>query len=122
MIRVYKDPWFDRVIMALIFISTITLAFESPLNDPEGQVTRILNYIDYVMSAIFLIECFIKIIAVGFLFNGKSSYLRSPWNVLDFIIVCASVLSIIFVNLNLSFIKSLRILRILRPLRLISRN
>lgn len=74
------------------------------------------------MSGAFLIECIMKIIALGFLFSGSTSYLRNPENILDFVIVVASMLSIIFVNLDLSFIKSLRILRILRPLRLISRN
>lgn len=32
-----------------------------------------------------------KIIAYGFIINGKESYLRSFWNILDFFIVVVSV-------------------------------
>ena len=34
--RMYRNPWFDRIIMSLICISTLTLAFESPLDNPNG--------------------------------------------------------------------------------------
>jgi hypothetical protein len=35
-----------------------------------------------------------KIIAFGFLFNEQSSYLRNPWNLIDFIIILISVIAI----------------------------
>ena len=74
------------------------------------------------MTSAFTFEMIVKIIAKGFAFAGKDSYIREPWNILDFIIVSSALLSIIASNLNIGFFKSLRILRILRPLRLISRN
>lgn len=36
--------------------------------------------------AIFTVECVLKIIAFGFILH-KGSYLRSGWNILDFIVV-----------------------------------
>lgn len=77
------------------------------------------------MTAIFFLEMLTKILALGLICNGEESYLRSGFNFLDFVIVLSAVFSLLFSNvigLKLSFLKALRMLRILRPLRLISRN
>lgn len=37
----------------------------------------------------------VKILGLGFIFNGKKSYLRDIWNILDFIIVMSSYLTLI---------------------------
>lgn len=62
---------FDWIILVFICISTINLAIESPLDDPKSTKVITLEYIDYVMTAIFIFEAVLKIIAFGFLFNGK---------------------------------------------------
>jgi hypothetical protein len=75
------------------------------------------------MTVLFACESFFKIIAYGFLINGKSSYLRNVWNFVDFIIVVSSIISICLVNSKkLHIIKVFRLLRVLRPIRMISRN
>ena len=81
-----------------------------------------MNKIDIFMTSAFALEMVLKIIAYGFAFAGRDSYIRVPWNILDFIIVTSAILSILADDLNISFFKSLRILRILRPLRIIARN
>ena len=73
------------------------------------------------MTSAFTFEMIVKIFARGFAFAGKDSYIREPWNILDFTIVGSALLSILAADLNIEFLKSLRILRMLRPLRLISR-
>ena len=123
--KLMTNPWFDRVILVFIFISTILLALETPLTDPNSRLVQVLGYIDLFMTSFFLLEMMTKIFALGLACNGKDSYLRSAWNILDFIIVLSAVFSMLFSNfigLKLSFLKALRMLRILRPLRLISRN
>lgn len=119
---IYSHPFFDRFILILIGISTLTLAFESPLDNPKGFKVTILTYIDYVMSSFFFCECITKLIALGFIACGNNSYIRNPWNILDFTIVCSALLSMVFVNVDLKAIKSLRILRVLRPLRIVAKN
>ena len=74
------------------------------------------------MTAAFTLECAINIIVHGFLFNGPTSYLRDSWNVLDFIIVIFSLVSIATVGLQLEILKIFRMLRVLRPLRVLKRN
>lgn len=44
--------------------------------------------LEYIFLIIFSIECFLKIVAYGFLFHADA-YLRNCWNILDF--VCVSV-------------------------------
>jgi len=119
---IYTHPFFDRFILTLIGISTLTLAFETPLDNPKGFKVTILTYIDYVMSSFFFCECITKLIALGFIACGPNSYIRNPWNILDFTIVLSALVSMIFVNVDLKAIKSLRILRVLRPLRIVAKN
>lgn len=111
---------FERMIILLIILSTLTLAFEEPLQDPESDKIRVIKLIDVVMTCVFTLEALLKIIALGFLFNKKHSYLRNSWNVLDFCIVVFALVSM-SIDTDISFIKVLRVARILRPLRLIQR-
>ena len=100
------------------------LILESPLNDPKSQKADILYYIDCVVTALFTFELIFKVIVLGFLLNGKESYIRNPWNIMDFIIVAISLISITFrdAGSKLSVLKTLRMMRVARPLRMISRN
>jgi uncharacterized membrane protein len=75
------------------------------------------------MTACFTLEMSSKIIVYGFVFNGKQSYLRVSWNILDFMIVSSALVSLNpNMGKNLKVLKTLRILRVLRPLRMISKN
>ena len=64
----------------------------------------------------------IKVIVYGFMLNGKDAYMKNGWNIMDFIIVTFSLISIAFSDIDLEVFKALRIMRVLRPLRMISRN
>ncbi len=88
--------YFDPFIMSLIFISTILMAVDSPLNDPDSTLSQVLNIIDIVITSFFVMESVTKIIAYGFIFNGPESYLRISWNIMDFIIVIFSVSYLLF--------------------------
>jgi hypothetical protein len=58
----------------------------------------------------------LKVLAMGFAFK-QHSYLRDPWNVLDFVVV---VVGWIGTFLNGGNISAIRTIRILRPLRTIN--
>jgi hypothetical protein len=64
----------------------------------------------------------VRIIANGLVLNGKKSYLRDKWHIIDFIIVLFSVFSLLPFFSKYSFFKILRAARLFRPLRIISRN
>ena len=113
---------FKLLILLLIIVSSIILALEDPLGDPNGERAEILFYLDITATCLFILEAVLKIIAYGFVCNGKSSYLCNGWDILDFIIVLLSSVSIAANSTNIKSFKALRMLRVLRPLRVISRN
>ena len=91
---IVTNKYFEYFINIVIIISSIELALENPLNDPNGKMQTILFYIDLATTIIFSLEAILKIIAFGFTLNGKTSYLRNLWNMLDFIIVILSIISL----------------------------
>ena len=74
------------------------------------------------MTVAFTVELMINVIMRGFMFNGVNSYMKDSWNVLDFLIVLFSLISLAAVNLDLEILKVFRMLRVLRPLRVLKRN
>lgn len=114
---------FEYAIIALICLSSITLALDSPTLDPESTMKKILNVLDTIFVVLFALEAMAKICVYGFLLNGKSSYLRNPWNILDFIIVVVGIILFIWKDTEqLTSLRGLRVLRALRPIRVASRN
>ena len=113
--------WFDRFIIALILINSISIA----IYDYSGvykDYNLILGIISEIIAGFFLIEFILKIFALGF-FNGKKTYLRSGWHIIDFSIVMLSLFEwaviIFFPESNSIDLKSLRMIRVLRPLKFI---
>lgn len=121
-VRVVEHENFDNAILFLIMFSTLCLCWESPLFDPKDAQADNLYYIDIVVTILFTFEMVFKIIVFGFAINGKESYIRSAWNLMDFVIVASSFVSLSLRGSNVSALKMLRMLRVLRPLRMISRN
>ncbi len=74
------------------------------------------------MTFMFTGEVIIKVISKGFLLNGKKSYLRSAANILDFVIVAFALIDISVTGVDLSFIKIIRMAKLVRPMRLVFRN
>ena len=94
-------------------VSSLLLCLETPLDDPNGVRIIILENTNFAISLIFLGEVIVKSIAFGFLFNGPDSYLRDGWNIIDFLIAVSSMAA--------TFIKVIRLIKVLRPLRMVSR-
>ena len=86
-----KNKFFEYFILAMIVLSSVQLALENPLNNPEGKLVDILFVLDIILTIIFSLEAAFKIVAFGFVFNGKDSYIRNYWNIMDFIVVLFSV-------------------------------
>lgn len=76
--------------------------------------------IDLGFSVVFMLECAIKVIAMGFIVHDNS-YLRDSWNCLDFLIVVISIVGLLPMGGGGSSVKVLRTFRILRPLRSVNK-
>lgn len=70
----------------------------------------------FVFLAIYSAEMVIKIIAKGFALN-KYTYLRNPWNWLDFVVITSGYATI---GLDVGNLAGLRTFRVLRALKTVS--
>lgn len=77
-----------------------------------------MQIFDDIIFAFFSLEMSIKMVAMGV--YGKNTYLADSWNRLDFFIVLSGALEycLHMENLNLT---AIRTIRVLRPLRAINR-
>jgi hypothetical protein len=116
-----SHDYFDNSVLVLIIISSISLAIDNPLIDPNSDLKYILTILDLIMTFLFFSEMLLKILSTGFIFQ-KKAYLKNGWNILDFIIVLISLVTLFGTGDNqFRIFKSLRTFRALRPLRMISR-
>ncbi|GLD66698.1 voltage-dependent P/Q-type calcium channel subunit alpha-1A-like protein, partial [Lates japonicus] len=105
------------MILATIIANCIVLALEQHL--PDGDKTPLSERLDDTepyFIGIFCFESGIKILALGFALH-KNSYLRNGWNVMDFVVVLTGILSTVGSDFDL---RTLRAVRVLRPLKLVS--
>lgn len=114
---IVANAGFDRFILLLISVSSLALALDSPLRDPDSTMAVFLGKVERVMTGLFVVEMMLKICAHGFLLM-RGAYLRNSWNVLDFVVVVISMFQLFTDDTgNLKSLRSLRALRALRPLR-----
>ena len=107
------NPWFDRIVLAVIVINCVFLALDNEIQ----FISDSSALIDNVFLIIYTIEMTLKIIAMGFVMKPHS-YLRDGWNILDFTVVFLGWLSQM-IN-GAGDIAAIRVIRLLRPLRTIN--
>lgn len=144
--QILNHDLFEVGITILVCVSCISLALDSPLNDPNSLLDKRLYYIDLVVTVIFTVEMLLKIIVFGafqkrteseayfrngwkysfFLCTFSMLFLLSllyngvlGWDNLDFFVVVVSLLSTF--SSDGKSIGVLRALRSLRPLKIIQR-
>ena len=71
----------------IILFNTITLSmFDYSDRNSKGQNNKLIDIFSMCFSIVYTIEALLRIIALGFVVH-KKSYLRDPWNLIDFIVV-----------------------------------
>lgn len=93
-------------------------AYDYDDREDKTDWNRFSGRAEKVFTYIFIVEFVIKIVAMGFIWH-RNSYLRDPWNWLDFTVVCTGI-SELFTDGADTGITALRALRVLRPLRSIN--
>ena len=81
---------------------------------------KTLTLLDVILNILFLIEMLLKMFALGLIMH-KHSYLRSGWNILDFVIVIVSFVAMASGGGSVKALRAMRSLRALRPLRAVNR-
>ncbi|XP_067382522.1 voltage-dependent L-type calcium channel subunit alpha-1D isoform X2 [Channa argus] len=116
-------------------VSAYAMGVTKPYPDDDSNATNHqLEQVEYVFLVIFTVETFTKILAYGLVMH-PSAYIRSGWNLLDFVIVIVGLFSVIAEAMTDHKpgeahhaagkpggldVKALRAFRVLRPLRLVS--
>lgn len=72
----------------------------------------------YIFLAIYSLESLIKCVAKGFILNNYT-YLRSPWNWLDFLVILSGYLTSFIEMGNLAGLRTFRVLRALKTISIL---
>uniref|UniRef100_A0A7N8YG32 Sodium channel protein n=1 Tax=Mastacembelus armatus TaxID=205130 RepID=A0A7N8YG32_9TELE len=99
---------FNVVIMCTILTNCAFMTLDKP---PDWS-----KNVEYTFTAIYTFESLVKILARGFCI-GKFTFLRDPWNWLDF---CVIVMAYVTEIVNLGNFSVLRTFRVLRAFKAIS--
>ena len=75
----------------ITILSSIQLALDNPLNDPDKILSKLLLIVDYILTCIFGIEAILKIIANGLIQSGSRSYMRDATNIIDLLLLLITV-------------------------------
>uniref|UniRef100_A0A8D3ECF9 Sodium channel protein n=1 Tax=Scophthalmus maximus TaxID=52904 RepID=A0A8D3ECF9_SCOMX len=100
----------SMIIMCTILTNCIFMTFSDP---PEWS-----KQVEYTFTGIYTFESLTKIVARGFCIDGFT-FLRDPWNWLDFMVISMAYITE-FVNLgNVSALRTFRVLRALKTISVI---
>eukprot|EP00760_Papus_ankaliazontas_P025843 PhM_4_TR2892/c0_g1_i1/m.101635 len=111
--RTVKHRYFTRFILFAIALNSITLGLDQPGVTNPRWLDDTLRITEIVFTVVFTLEMVLKVVSYGFVLH-RGAYLRSGWNVMDFVIV---VLSIVAITGSVQNVSMLRLFRVLRPLR-----
>jgi hypothetical protein len=105
---------FDHFIIFLIALNSIMLGIKDYGDtENESKLNQFVDVSDLVFVSFFTLECAIKVIGMGFIFE-KKSYLREASNWLDFVVVVCSLMTEIP---EFKSVSGMRTFRLMRPLR-----
>ncbi|XP_048366458.1 sodium channel protein type 4 subunit alpha-like [Sphaerodactylus townsendi] len=112
-IKVLVHPLFTLLIILTILTNCVFMCLSE---SPETTESRWSKYVEYTFTGIYTFESIIKILARGFCLN-EFTFLRDPWNWLDFSVI---VMAFVGEFANLGSVSVLRMFRVLRALKTIS--
>ncbi|XP_072455042.1 sodium channel protein type 5 subunit alpha isoform X2 [Notamacropus eugenii] len=107
-VKILVHSLFSMFIMCTILTNCVFMTQHEP---PPWT-----KYVEYTFTAIYTFESLVKILARGFCLNAFT-FLRDPWNWLDFSVI---VMAYVSENIKLGNLSALRTFRVLRALKTIS--
>jgi len=116
-VRAVSSPAFDNAITLVIVANCAVLAAYDPSKPGSAPQNQASSDSELYFLAAFTVEMVLRVLADGFAMH-PGSYLRDPWNVLDFLVVVIGYLSLAELGAGLG---PVRTVRLLRPLRTVGR-
>ncbi|XP_035175669.1 sodium channel protein type 5 subunit alpha-like isoform X2 [Oxyura jamaicensis] len=108
-----------HILIHSIFVGFITCTVV--LNCASMAVSNLpaeLNWTEHLFTGIYTAEILIKLLARGFVWN-EFTFLRDPWNCLDFVVIIVTYVSICKTSGNVSALRTFRVLRTLKAISVI---
>ncbi|CAF3983562.1 unnamed protein product, partial [Rotaria sordida] len=106
-IRILTHSLFSTLVMLTILTNCVFMTLKNP---PEMN--------EYVFTVIYTLEALTKCIARGFILQ-KYTFLRDPWNWLDFIVITLAYVTF-FIDLgNVAVLRTFRVLRALKTVAVV---
>uniref|UniRef100_H2Y2S0 Sodium channel protein n=1 Tax=Ciona intestinalis TaxID=7719 RepID=H2Y2S0_CIOIN len=111
--------WFNGIVIVTILINCLVMMITG--NDKPQWSEK------HIFTAIYTIEAAVKIVGRGFVLH-RFSYLRDPWNWLDFIVIIAAYVLVIISQTSagdaskissLTFLRAIRVLRVFKTVSVI---
>ncbi|XP_054846869.1 sodium channel protein type 5 subunit alpha isoform X1 [Eublepharis macularius] len=110
-IKILVHSLFSMFIMCTILTNCVFMA--------QREIPQWAKYVEYTFTAIYTFESLVKILARGFCMT-EFTFLRDPWNWLDFSVIVMAYITE-FVDLgNVSALRTFRVLRALKTISVIS--
>ncbi|XP_015688000.1 sodium channel protein type 5 subunit alpha-like [Protobothrops mucrosquamatus] len=116
-IKVLIHSLFTWFIMLTILTNCVFMALSdsSQTNSKENSSSK---YVEYTFTGIYTFECLIKILARGFCLN-EFTFLRDPWNWLDFSVILMAYIGDFIELGNVSVLRMFRVLRALKTISIV---
>ncbi|XP_003505988.1 sodium channel protein type 11 subunit alpha [Cricetulus griseus] len=112
-IRISVHSLFSMLIICTVLINCMFMA-----NSGDGSL--LMEISEYIFTGIYILEAVIKILARGFILD-EFSFLRDPWNWLDFIVIGTAVATCFpGTKVNLSALRTFRVFRALKAISVVS--
>nr|XP_018669384.1 sodium channel protein type 4 subunit alpha B-like isoform X2 [Ciona intestinalis] len=121
-INILVNKWFNGIVIVTILINCLVMMITG--NDKPQWSEK---YVEHIFTAIYTIEAAVKIVGRGFVLH-RFSYLRDPWNWLDFIVIIAAYVLVIISQTSagdaskissLTFLRAIRVLRVFKTVSVI---
>ena len=118
-LEIVRHRFFEPFITVCIVLAVAVLAAED-YHDPHNPRNSYLTYADYVLTGIFTGELLLKVVVRGLVLH-PGAYLRNVWNATDAVVVATSILGLAIHSKDYLVIRSVRLLRLLRSVRAVTR-
>ena len=120
-LKFIKSKLFEVFSLIVILMNCITYILKQNREGEYVSYLDTINQFETTFLVFYLIEMSLKFVSFG-LFVDKHAYFRDGWNILDFFVI----INLVLLNSNVTFglIKDyslLRIIRLMRPLRALTR-
>jgi voltage-gated sodium channel len=111
--RIVESPFFTGFILAVIIANAVVLGLQTY---PEIEERRgdLLNFLNDVFLAVFVVELAIRIGAYG---RRPQDFFRSGWNVFDFVVIAVAFVP--GIRESSTLLRLARLLRVVRVVRIL---